>query len=121
MSLAYIKRANRIEMYGEVVDREKNVIIACLKFLHPEMTAEFDKLKVSFEFSEPFDEDIQSGWSAISQLYSSGLISLETAISELGVTDAPKQELKRIQSEKGAQAKSEEKPQEIKNETETNK
>lgn len=122
MSLAYIKRANRIEMYGEVVDREKNVIIACLKFLHPEMTAEFDKLKVSFEFSEPFDEDIQSGWSAISQLYSSGLISLETAISELGVTDAPKQELKRIQSEKGAQAKSEEeKPQEIdKNETKTN-
>ncbi len=94
--LGFIKRAKNIEIYEELVDREKNVIIELLKFLYPKMAAKLSELRIEFEFAEPFGEDEQAMWSAISNLYKSGLISLETAVEMLALTKAPEEEIDRI-------------------------
>ena len=98
MILGYLKRANRMEIYGELIDREKNIIIAVLKFLHPTMADKLDQLKIRFEFAEPFGDDNRENWKAIGQLYSDGLLSLETAVKMLSLSDAPEEEIKRIQA-----------------------
>lgn len=96
MILGYIKRDNRKEVYEELVDRDKNVVIAILKYLYPNMAEKLDKLVVSFEFSEPFAQDKQKNWQAISQLYQAGVCSLESAVTMLALTDAPEDEIAKI-------------------------
>lgn len=98
MILGYIKRENRKETYEELVGRFSNLTIAILKFLNPQMEKAFDELKVTFEFGEPFQEDKQSRWASISQLYSAGLVSLETAVLMLALTDAPEEEVKKLKA-----------------------
>lgn len=95
--IGYIKRDNRIEVYGEMVSRLKNVIIGILKLKYPDKAADFDKLVITFEFSEPFDSDKREMWNSIISLYGGGLMSLETAVRLLSVTDAPDDEIARIQ------------------------
>lgn len=106
MILGYLKRANRMEIYGEMVDREKNVIIAVLKFLYPTMEKKLDELKVAFEFAEPFGDDNHDNWKAIGALYADGLVSLETAVKMLSLTDAPEEEIKRIKAAEERKRKS---------------
>jgi hypothetical protein len=96
MILGYIKRDNRKEIYEEMVDRERSVVIAILKFLHPDMAQKLDDLVISFDFAEPFIQDKQKNWQAISQLYQAGVVSLETAVTMLALTDAPEEEIARI-------------------------
>lgn len=96
MVLGYIKRDNRKEIYGELIQREVNLVKAILKYLHPDKAADIDALSISFEFGEPFTDDQQSKWQSIGQLYKDGLISLEQAVTMLGLTDAPKDEIERI-------------------------
>ena len=96
MILGYIKRSKNIEIYEELIDREKNVIIELLKFLHPEMAVKLSELSISFEFGEPFSDDEQANWTAISNLYKSGLLSLETAVAMLALAKAPEEEIDRI-------------------------
>ena len=100
MILGFIKRDNRMEVYGELVDREKNIIIAILKYLHPNLAQKFDELKLSFVFAEPFSEDKQKNWDAISRLYQAGVCSLDNAVSMLGLTDAPEEEIAKIKEDK---------------------
>lgn len=96
MTLGYIKRDNRLETYSELLERLINVIKAILKFMHPEMADKIDSLDIEGEFSEPFADDKQAKWDAISDLYQSGLLSLETAVEMLAITDAPQEEINRI-------------------------
>ena len=96
MILGYIKRDNRKEIYEEMVDRERSIIIGILKYLHADMAAKLDKLVISFEFSEPFAQDKQKNWQAVSQLYQAGVLSLETAVTMLALTDAPEEEVAKI-------------------------
>ena len=96
MTLGYLKRANLMETYEEMVDREKNVAIECLKVKYPEKAAKFDELVISFLFSEPFSEDTKDMWSSICQLYEAGLVSLETAVEMLALTKAPQEEIDKI-------------------------
>lgn len=98
MILGYIKRDNRKEIYDELVDREKNVIIAILKILHPDKATVFDALVIEHEFAEPFTEDKETYWSAIGKLYQDGLCSLEQAVTMLALTDAPEEEIERIRA-----------------------
>lgn len=98
MILGYIKRDNRKELYEELVDREKNIIVGILKYLHPDMVQKLDSLVISFEFAEPFAQDKQKNWSAIAQLYQAGVCSLESAVTMLALTDAPEEEIERIKS-----------------------
>lgn len=106
MTIGYLKRANRMEIYEELVDREKNVIIGVLKFLHPTMAAKLDALKIEFSFAEPFGDDEQENWNAIASLYKAGLLSLEEAVRMLAITDTPEEEIERILNGKGAKGKS---------------
>lgn len=97
--LGYIKRDNRKEIYGELVDRYKNVVLAVLAYMHPEMANKFKSLVITFEFAKPFAKDTQKQWSSIGQLYNDGLCSLETAVQMLALTDAPEDEIEKILSE----------------------
>lgn len=98
MILGYIKRDNRKEIYDELVDREKNIIIAILKMLHPDKAAAFDTLDIEHEFAEPFTQDKEKTWAAIGQLYNDGICSLEQAVTMLSLTDAPEEEIERIKN-----------------------
>lgn len=100
MILGFIKRDNLKEIYEELVYREKNIILALLKYMHPDMASEFDSLDIEFEFSEPFTQDKEKTWASISTLYSNGLISLEQAVEMLALTDAPEDEVERIRNGK---------------------
>lgn len=104
MALGYLKRANRMEIYEELVDRDKNVIIAVLKFLHPEMEKKLDGLKIRFEFAEPFGEDEKENWQKLESLYGAGLVSLDEAVRRLALTSRPEEEVRKILAEKQAQA-----------------
>ena len=103
MILGYLKRANRMEIYEELVDRDKNVIIAVLKFLHPTMADKLDALKIKFEFSEPFGDDEKDNWQKLEGLYGAGLISLDEAVRRLSLTDSPEEEVRKIKKEKQSQ------------------
>lgn len=96
MTLGYIKRDNRLETYSELLERLINVIKGILKFMHPELADKIDALVIEGEFSEPFADDKQTKWNAICDLYQAGLISLETAVEMLAITDAPQEEIDRI-------------------------
>lgn len=100
MVLGYLKRANRMEIYEELVDRDKNVIIAVLKFLHPEMAVKLDALRIKFEFAEPFGDDEKENWQKLEGLYAAGLVSLDEAVRRLSLTDNPEDEVGRIIAEK---------------------
>lgn len=98
MILGYIKRENRMETYEELIGRFRNIVLAILKYFHPDKKAEIDGLKISFEFAEPFAEDKRNRWDAVANLYSSGIVSIETAVSMLALTDAPEEEIERIRA-----------------------
>lgn len=98
MILGFIKRDNMREIYDEMLDREKNVILGILKYLYPNKAAAFDSLVISHEFSEPFAIDRQGETAEVASLYQAGLMSLETAIKKLGLTDSPEEEIVRLQA-----------------------
>ena len=99
--LGYIKRDNLKEVYDEMVDREKNLIISIMSNVtHPELSAELGRMVLEHSFAEPFNDDKDKQWTAITSLYRGGLISLETAVTMLAVTDAPQDEIEKIKSEK---------------------
>lgn len=104
MIMGFIKRDNRMEIYAEMLDREKNIIKEVLKFMNPGREQEIDELEVSFEFQMPFAEDKQRDWTAISSLYTAGLLSLEKAVDMLALTDAPQEEIERIKASKPTEA-----------------
>lgn len=107
--LGYMKRANRIEIYGELIGRLSHVIIAVLKALHPEMTSKLDSLEVGFDFAEPFEEDKKEKWNTIATLYAQGVLSLELTVQMLALTDAPAEEIERIRADKAIGEKQNEK------------
>ena len=99
--LGYIKRDNLKEVYDEMVDREKNLIIAIMaNVTHPELAVELARMQVEHAFAEPFNEDKDKQWTAITSLYRSGLLSLDTAVTLLAITDAPQEEMEKIKAEK---------------------
>lgn len=97
--LGYIKRANRMEIYEELVGRLSHVIIAVMKELYPEMRSKLDKLEVEFDFAEPFEDDKKDKWKVIAELYNQGVLSLETAVQMLALTDAPAEEIEKIRKD----------------------
>lgn len=99
--LGYIKRDNLKEIYDEMVDREKNLIISIMaNVTHPELAVELKRMNVEHSFAEPFNEDKDKQWSAIASLYKSGLLSLDTAVTLLSVSEAPQEEIEKIKSDK---------------------
>lgn len=100
MILGYIKRDNLKETYGELIDREKSIILGILKYLHPDKAKLIDELEISFEFEEPFADDKTANWTSIAQLYTSGVVSLDTAVNMLSLAEAPEEEIQKIKESK---------------------
>ena len=101
MALGYMKRDNLKETYDELIDREKNLILAIMRNVtHIELSGELSRLELSHEFAEPFSEDKGTRISNITTLYRAGLMSLDTAIETLAFTDKTDEEIQRILKEK---------------------
>ena len=96
MILGYIKRANRMEIYDEMISRFLHLTLKILTLLYPDKKTLIEGLKVEYEFSDPFPEDKSLHWSGIVNLYAGGVVSLETAVMMLALTDAPEEEIERI-------------------------
>lgn len=96
MILGYIKRANRMETWQELIDRMRNVILAVVAQLHPEQKENIEKLIIKFEFADPFESDKRENWRSIAELYTSGLVSLEQAVTMLALSDAPEEEIEKL-------------------------
>lgn len=97
MSLGYIKRANLMETYEEMASRFKNIVLAILKVIHP--SENFDSLEIEFEFQEPFETDQKEDTMLTADLHAKGLMSKQSAIEKIGVTEDSKRELKKIEDE----------------------
>lgn len=107
MVLGYIKRDNRKEIYDELVDREKNLILAIMmNVTHIHMRDKLATLKIEHEFSEPFNEDITARWQSIGKAYADGVLSLEESVKLMGVADNYQEEIERIRQMKEASATS---------------
>lgn len=105
MILGYIKRDNSKEIYDEMVDREKNLILSIMmNVTHIGMKNQLASLDISHEFAEPFDDDISDRWSMIGDAYARKIISLETAVQLLDVADA-EEELNRIKADQQEEAR----------------
>lgn len=103
MVLGYMKRDNLKETYDEMVDREKNLIIAIMRnVMNIPLSEELSRLEIEHEFSEPFAEDKETQREQIATLYEKGLISLDTAIKMLAIVDKPEEEKRKIEEEKAA-------------------
>ena len=96
MILGYIKRANRMEIYEEMITRFLHLTLQILTLIYPDKKTLIDALRIDFEFSDPFPDDATKNWSGIVNLYAGGVVSLETAVMMLALTDAPEEEIERI-------------------------
>lgn len=94
--LGYIKRDILKETYGEMLQRFVNVVKAILKIRRPDLERKIEEMRITFKFAEPFMEDKRQEWQIIAQIYSAGIISLETAVKMLALTNAPEEEMARI-------------------------
>lgn len=106
MILGYIKRANRLEVYEEMVSRFLHLTLKVLTQLYPDKITMIEALKIKFEFQDPFPDDASKNWQGIVTLYQGGVCSLETAVTMLALTDAPEDEIQKLQeaaAEKAAQ------------------
>lgn len=101
MILGYIKRDNSKEIYDIAVDREKNLILAIMaNVTHIEMKDAIKKLDIEHEFAEPFDEDFNTKLEKLGTAVSSGVMSIETAVTLLGAVRDVKGEVEKIIAEK---------------------
>lgn len=107
MILGYIKRDNRLEIYDELVDREKNLILSIMmNITHIHLRDKLATLQINHEFSEPFDEDTDRKWSSVGRAYTDGIVSLETAVKLLAIAN-PEEEIERLKAAKAAEREEE--------------
>lgn len=104
MALGYIKRANLMEIYEPSIDRVKNIILAIMtKVTHITTTRNYQALEITFEFSEPFNDDAALLWQNVGRAYNDGIISLDKAVQLIGLSNNPEEEIEKIQAAKLAQ------------------
>lgn len=99
--LGYIKRASLLEIYEPLADRVKNVILAIMeKVTHINMATALQSLVISPEFAEPFSDDVALLWQNVGRAYNDGIMSLETAVRKVGISDKPDEEVAAIKQAK---------------------
>jgi hypothetical protein len=98
--LGFIKRDLRMEIYDELVDRAKNIMLAIMaNVTHVSLKSEIERLHIEHEFAEPFDDDTSAVWQSVGRAYTDGIMSLETAVGLVGEAN-PVEELERIKAER---------------------
>lgn len=99
--LGYIKRASLLEIYEPLADRVKNVLLAIMeKVTHINMATALQSLVISSEFAEPFSDDVALLWQNVGRAYNDGIMSLETAVRKVGISDKPDEEVAAIKQAK---------------------
>lgn len=79
--LGYIKRQNRMDIYMELIARERNLILAIMEeYYYPEYRKALRDIKIDFDFQDPFIGGLEDNSEEISRLLESGAMSLETAV-----------------------------------------
>lgn len=108
MALGYMKRSKNMEIYDIAISREINLVKAIIgNVLDISMKAEMDKLEVSFDYGEPFQDDVSEKIQDIVTLKENGLMSVQTALSQIDYVKDADSELDRIQKEKREQEEDE--------------
>lgn len=97
MTLAKIKADSNKEIYGAMLDRFANLIIAIIgNILDVSLKSECNKLIIAHEFQEPFDEDISTLLNDLINATQNNLLSLETAIGLNPYVKNETEEIKKI-------------------------
>lgn len=100
---AYMKRDNRLEIYDELLDREKSLVLSIMKEItHPGLRSQIEELKIEFEFAQPFGDDVRMLWEALGKAVTDKVMSRYTAIDMIGIADTT-EELARIDAENSYQ------------------
>ena len=101
MTIGFIKRDNLLEVYGAAVDRMKNLYLASMaNVTHIRLASKLKEINITYEFAQPFTDDLATRWSEIGRAYNEGIISLEKAVELMGLAENPKEEIDRIKEAK---------------------
>ena len=97
-----LKAKNHQDRYGELIDREINLIKAIMKVLFPKMDSsnEIDLLDVSYEFASPMPDDVLDNLTNIKTAVDGGFMSLEGAVRQNPLVKDYGQELERLAQER---------------------
>ena len=100
MALGYMKRAKNMEIYYIAHEREASIIKAIIgNVLDVSLKSVVENLSVSCQLAEPFQDDVSEKIADIINLYSSELISRETALTLIDYINDPSVELDKILTE----------------------
>lgn len=96
-----LKAKNYQDQYGELIDREINVIKAIIGVLYPELklNGQLDALNVSYQFSTPMPDNVADTLDIIQKSIDTGTMSQETAVSQNPRIKDPKTEMERLNRE----------------------
>lgn len=101
MILAKIKADMNKEIYGAMLDRFSNLIIAIISnILDVKLKEECKKLIITHEFQEPFDEDISTLLNDLIEAKQNEIISQQSAVSLNPYVTNASEELEKIKIEK---------------------
>jgi SPP1 family phage portal protein len=97
-----LKAKNHQDRYGELIDREINLIKAIMKVLFPKMDSsnEIDLLDVSYEFASPMPDDVLDDLTNIKTAVDGGFMSLEGAVRQNPLVEDYGRELERLAQER---------------------
>lgn len=99
--LGYIKRQNRMDIYMELIARERNLILAIMEQYHyPEYRKELRDIKIDFDFQDPFIGGLEDNSEEINRLMTAGAMSLETAVEMNRNVSNKIAEIERIKQER---------------------
>lgn len=108
MALGYMKRSQNMEIYDIAISREINLAKAIIgNVLDISMKDEMDRLEVSYEYGEPFQDDISEKIQDIVNLKDADLMSTQTALSQIDYVKDAASEYARIRKEKEEQQEDE--------------
>lgn len=96
-----LKAKNHQDRYGEMIDREINLIKAIIGVMRPDLklSGTLDRLNIAFEFSTPMPNDIAQTLNEIQKSIDSGTMSQETAVGLNPLIKSPRLEMERLAQE----------------------
>lgn len=99
-----LKAKNHQDRYGEMIDREINLVKAIIGVIRPDLklSGTLDRLNIAFEFSTPMPNDIAETLNEIQKSIDSGTMSQETAVGLNPLIKSPKLEMERLAQEDDA-------------------
>lgn len=97
-----LKAKNHQDRYGELIDREINLVKAVMKVLFPKLDSDgkIDLLDVSYEFASPMPDDVLDDLTNIKTAVEAGVMSIEGGVRQNPLVENHGLELDRLAQEK---------------------